>query len=112
MRFEGVCELVALFEADLHDIDDTELREELECPVDARALGELAGAKDFLQRQGLVAVFEYRKDIATRFCEAKSMVSEEHFETFHVASIRLVATNLQQERSVRYAFLYMKGHKQ
>lgn len=47
--FEGFCELVALFEADLNDIDDTKFCEELECAVNARALGELAGAQDFLE---------------------------------------------------------------
>ena len=48
MGFEGVCELVALFEADLHDIDDTEFRKELERPVDARTLCELARFENLL----------------------------------------------------------------
>lgn len=42
MRFEGVCELVALFEADLHDIDNAKFRKELERPVDAGSFGKLA----------------------------------------------------------------------
>ncbi len=48
MGFEGFCELVALLEADLNDIDYAKFREELEGPVNARALRELACFEDFL----------------------------------------------------------------
>jgi hypothetical protein len=40
--FERLSELVALFETDLNDVNDTEFGKELQRPVDARALGELA----------------------------------------------------------------------
>lgn len=42
MRLERFCELIALLEADLDDIDDTEFSKELQRPVDTGALGELA----------------------------------------------------------------------
>lgn len=48
MGFEGLCELVALFEANLNNIDDAKFREELEGPVDARTFRELACFEDFL----------------------------------------------------------------
>lgn len=103
MGFERLSELVALLEADLNDIDDTEFCEELERAVDAGAFGEPTGAEDFLQRQRLVALVEDRKNIPARFSQAEIVVSEEHFETFHVASIRFVATYLQQEMWLRYS---------
>lgn len=67
MGFKGLCELVALFEADLNDIDDTKFREELERAVDAGPFGKFAGADDFLQRHGLTAFLEYRKYISAWF---------------------------------------------
>lgn len=102
MCFEGLCELVALFKANLDNVDDSEFREELQSAVDAGALGELAGTQNLLQCHRLVASVEYRKYVSTRFCKAEIVVSEESLEAFHVASIRLVATYLQQGRAVGY----------
>lgn len=48
MGFEGFCKLVTLLKADLNNIDDAKLREELEGPIDARALRKLACFEDFL----------------------------------------------------------------
>lgn len=42
MGFKGLSKLVALFEADLNHVDDTELGKELQGPIDACTLGELA----------------------------------------------------------------------
>ena len=49
MRFERVCELITLFESNLNDIDDSELRKQLESAVNTGALGELAGTQNLLQ---------------------------------------------------------------
>lgn len=49
MCSERFSELIALFEADLNNIDYLELGEKLECAVDACALGEFTCPEDFLQ---------------------------------------------------------------
>lgn len=107
MGFERFGQLVPLFEADLNDVDDAEFSKKLQGSIHAGALGKLAGADDFLQHKRLIPGFEDRKDVSARFSKAKLAVSKELFESFHVASIRSVATHLQQAERMRYTF----GHE-
>lgn len=48
MCFEGLSELVTLFEANLNNVDDTEFCKELERPVNARTLCKLARFENLL----------------------------------------------------------------
>lgn len=97
MRFERLSELVALFKADLEDVNDAHLAKELKRTVDARTFSEVAGFDNFAYRQRCVMGFENSKHVPAGLGEAELFVSKKRFELFHVASIRLNATDLQLE---------------
>lgn len=97
MRFERLSELVTLFKADLEDVDDAHLAEELKRAVDACAFREVAGFDNFAYRQRRFMGFKNSKHVPAGLGEAELFVSKKRFELFHVASIRLNATNLQLE---------------
>ena len=95
MGFKWTGKFVAFLPADRNHADDVELSEEFERPIDADAVYAPAGGDDIADSERPRCFLQFVKNLTAWHREAVAPGGKEFLDGVHVATIHVIATNLQ-----------------